>query len=242
MDSTEFWNDIYAQSAAEGDSLVELPNMTDPVLNRALTYFGDVRGHTLIDIGSGRGAASLFFASHGARVISIDLSEVATRNLAAYCRSRDIVNVETHCMAAHELQRLGKVDFIFGSMILHHIEPFEEFARILRATLRPHGKAFFWENNARSSIMIWFRRNIVGRFWIPKYGDDEEFPLMPSEIDELRNYFDVKVEYPYLLLFTLISVYVLRNRFKWPFERLDKFLYRYPSIRQYSYRQYLLLE
>jgi hypothetical protein len=42
------------------------------------------------------------------------------------------------------------------------------------------GRGFFWENNARIKSMIWFRQNIVGKLWVPKFGDSEEFPLTPG--------------------------------------------------------------
>jgi hypothetical protein len=48
--------------------------------------------------------------------------------------------------------------------------------------------------------MIWFRQNIVGKLWVPKHGDSEEFPLTPSEVDEIRKYFEVEIVYPELLL------------------------------------------
>ena len=82
-------------------------------------------------------------------------------------------------MSAQDISKLGKVDFIFGSMILHHIEPFDEFARSLSNVIKPGGKGFFWENSARSKTMIWFRQNMVGKLWLPKYGDQDEFPLTP---------------------------------------------------------------
>jgi len=136
---------------------------------------------------------------------------------------------------------LEKVDYVFGSMILHHIESFQEFSKILRDEIKPGGKAFFWENNAQSKIMIWFRQNIVGKLWVPKYGDPEEFPLTPSKIDELRNVFKVEIEYPELLYFRMISFYIFRGRFMKPFQMLDNYFYRFPKFRKNSYRQYLFL-
>ena len=134
------------------------------------------------------------------------------------------------------------VNFIFGSMILHHIEPFKDFALKLRDTLVDGGKGFFWENNARSNLIIWFRQNIVGKLWIPKYGDYDEFPLTPSEVDELRKYFNINIEYPEFHYFRLISAYFLRFKYHSVFKSIDDKLYKYPSIRKYSYRQYVLLD
>jgi len=218
-----------------------MPDLNDPVLLMALEHFGSVENKTVIDLGCGRGATSLFFAYHGADVISVDLSEVAISNLRKYCKDNEIENVRPIKCSAQEISNIGTADFIFGSMILHHIEPFGEFAKSLREVIEPRGKGFFWENNARSKLMIWFRQNIVGRFWVPKYGDRDEFPLTPNEVDQLRNFFSVKIEYPELLFFRMISSYLLRGRLGGPFRFLDEYCYRYPSLRQYSYRQYVFI-
>ena len=130
---------------------------------------------------------------------------------------------------------------VFGSMILHHLEPFAEFAARLRRAMPPQAKAFFWENNARSRLLIWFRNHVIGKLWIPKHGDPDEHPLTPCEVDELRKRFELDVEYPELALFRMIPLYLLRGRCMPPFAWLDRVCYRLPAIRRYSYRQYLLL-
>jgi 2-polyprenyl-3-methyl-5-hydroxy-6-metoxy-1,4-benzoquinol methylase len=241
MQATEFWDDLFSKGQEGNYSRVAMPDLKDPILQTALAHFGDVKNKTIIDLGCGRGATSLFFASLGANVISIDLSGIAIKNLSEYCQSNSIGNVRPIKLAAHEIGTLGKVDYVFGSMILHHIEPFGEFAKILRDTIKPGGKAFFWENNAQSKTMIWFRQHIVGKLWVPKFGDPDEFPLMPSEVDQLRKHFSVKVENPELLYFRLISTYLLRGRLKKPFQALDQYFYKFPKFRKYSYFQYLFL-
>jgi acyl-CoA thioester hydrolase len=59
-----------------------------------------------------------------AGVFSVDFSEIAIKNLTQYCQDNHIRNVTPMKMPAHEISKLGKVDFVFGSMVLHHIEPF----------------------------------------------------------------------------------------------------------------------
>jgi 2-polyprenyl-3-methyl-5-hydroxy-6-metoxy-1,4-benzoquinol methylase len=218
-----------------------MPDPHNKELGRAYEHFGDLNGRTLIDVGSGRGASSLFFASKGANVISVDQSAVATRNLSEYCEKRQIKNVRPVQLSAFQLSQVGPADFVFGAMILHHLEPFPKFAAELRAAMRPGGKAFFFENSARSPLLIWFRENLVGRLWVPKYGDYDEFPLTPAEVDELRRHFAVQVEIPELLFFRKISIYLLRNHLRAPFAWADRAGYRFRWLRKYSYHQYLCL-
>lgn len=235
-----FWDDLFSQGESCSYTRVEMPDAQDAKLLRAHRHFGDVTGKTVLDVGCGRGATSLFFAQHGAQVISIDISAVAIDNLKRYCAENQIPNVTAIQMPAQRINELGPVDFVFGAMILHHIEPFAEFAQTLRQTLKPGGKAFFWENNASSSFMMWCREHIAGRFGIPKHGDAKEHPLTPDEVHTLDAHLDVEVEYPELLYFRMCSTYFLGGRFEAPFKALDDFFYRYPQFRKRSYRQYLL--
>ncbi|MGL5942906.1 MAG: class I SAM-dependent methyltransferase [Waterburya sp.] len=241
MQATEFWDNIFCKGQESEYSRVEMPNLKDPILQRALQHFGSVENKTIIDLGCGRGSTSLFFAYYGANVISVDLSEVAIANLTRYCQNEGIQNITPVKISAQKISKLEQADFIFGSMILHHIEPFDEFAKNLKNVLKSGGKGFFYENNARSKMMIWFRQNIVGKLWVPKYGDPDEFPLMPNEVDEIRKYFSVETEYPELVFFNMISTYLLRGYFGSPFQMLDNYFYKYPAFRKYSYRQYLCI-
>src|SRR5262245_43128880 len=91
------------------------------ILESALAHFGDVRGKTLLELGSGPGAASLFFAARGANVIAVDVSPRAIAELTAACARQGITNLRAVCMSANAIDEIGPVDFIYGSMILHHI-------------------------------------------------------------------------------------------------------------------------
>lgn len=231
----DFWNNVYSSYSTR------IPDETDPMLLTAIEYFGDIRNARLLDVGCGNGRSSLFFAKRGANVIAIDISEVAIQNLSQFCQQHEIHNITPIHYSALNIAELGPFDFVFGNMILHHLEPFEMFARSLRAGLTPNGKAYFRENNAFSSLLIWFRENLVGKLGIPKGGDDEEFPLTPQEVEILKKYFVVDVEYPELLFFRLASEYLLRGRLHSLMNRLDAYYFQFSNLRRYSYRQNLFL-
>jgi SAM-dependent methyltransferase len=228
------WDTVYA--ATDYSRRAELH-----VLEPALAYFGDVRTKTVLDLGSGPGAASLFFAARGANVIAVDVSPRAIDELRATCDREGITNVRAVCAPALSIDEIGAVDFVYGSMILHHIEPFADFAKRLREVLKPGGRAFFYENNAMSRVLIWFREHVVGRLWIPKYGDPEEFPLTPAELDVLRRHFTVEVQYPEMLFFALASQYLFGGAAGRQLRGVDQFLYRHRVGLKYSYRQFVML-
>jgi len=235
MSSESFWNDIYSYNPTC------IPNEDDPVLLTALDYFGDVSGVRLLDLGCGDGRSSLFFAKRGANVVSIDTSAVSIENLSQFCQANGINNITPIQCSAFDIGSLEPFDLVFGTMILHHLEPFADFAKVLRSSMVSSGKAYFYENSAFSGLLIWFRNNIVGKYGIPKFGDDDEFPLMPEEVEHLKNHFNVKIVHPELLFFRLASLYALKGKLHGLTNKLDEYFFQFPSFRKYSYRQNLFL-
>ena len=229
MTAQDHWEGIYAEGAPHEVS------DSDRVGAAALAHLGDVRGKRLLDVGSGRGAYSIFFARHGAHVTALDASENATATLTRL----DIPGV--HPVSGDAFTIEGPYDLVFGQMILHHLEPFATFAGTLRTAIVPGGRGFFYENNAMSDTLMWCRRHLAGRGWIPKYGDADEYPLQSSEVDLLREHFTVEVEYPEMFMARLASAYLLRGRGKDAATRLDESLYRIRFLRRFSYRQYVKL-
>jgi SAM-dependent methyltransferase len=237
MRTAQFWNEAFREDKEAWNPDHNLQKAVDAATN----HFGPLEGKRLIDLGCGRGATSLYFARLGATVISIDQSEVAISQLARYCQTQGIDTVEPIVGDVLDITRYAPVDFVFGSMILHHVDPFDEFPAALRQTLRAEGRCFFFENNASSKALMWFRDHVVGKFGIPKYGDSEEHPLTRRELDALRTYFDVRQVFPYLVYFHLMSVYLFRRRFNKICDWLDRVAYGIPALRRSSYRQYIYL-
>lgn len=85
MSSIEFWDNMFAQGQNYAYSSIEMPDLKSPILQAALSHFGNLQNKSIIDLGCGSGSNSLFFASQGANVISVDLSKVAIENLTKYC-------------------------------------------------------------------------------------------------------------------------------------------------------------
>lgn len=221
-----FWDETFTSLRTDGRG---------PTVARALNFFGDVEGKTLLELGCGVGTEARMFAERGARVIAIDTSPIAVERAKEF-------GIDARVMDAMDITSLGEFDFVFGAMVLHHIEPFNEFAAILRKSVRPGGKAFFTENNGRNCLLMWCRDNLTGRFGIPKLGDDDEHPLTPAEINMLHQHFAVDVSYPSLLLFGLASTYLTGKRFGRALTAIDHGLYRLPFLRPYGYRQDILLD
>ena len=172
---------------------------------------GDVAGRKVLDIGCGNGFLSVYLARKGARVTAIDTSPAAveaTRRLASH--NGVSPELETRVLSAASLRDLdASYDLVVGRFILHHIEPFDDFVRLLSHVIGPGGRGVFLENNARNPILIICRKLLVGRFGIPNYGDAEEHPFEPREIRTLKETFSsVHLHYPEFMFFELMAPYL----------------------------------
>lgn len=235
-----FWDDYWDRDASVTEGRID-PSSEESIAT-ALQYFGDIRGKKIIDLGCGPGLTSLRFAEAGAEVYALDISERAIQHVRRIAAARGLANLHAVHGDVKALAPFGKFDFIYGKFILHHIEPFRDFAWEMACCMAPGGKGFFSENNAASRALVWARNHLVGKLWIPKYGDPDEFPLTPQEVDELRLHFKVTQRYPEMFLFSLVGIYLFRNRLTKPFEALDAWCKRHDVLRRYSYRQDLYLE
>lgn len=236
MSSTDYWDQIHGGKDKRAATPLKKTN-----LDAAIAHFGDLRGKRLLDLGFGNGDASVHFASLGAHVTALDTSPVAVERLSETARSMGLDNLRPVCADVRCLADYGPADFVFGSMILHHISPFDEFADNLGKVLAPSGKAYFFENSANSRLLMWFRAHLVGRYGIPKMGDPEEYPLTRQSINLLRRYFDVRIEHPEMMFLSLISTYFLRNKAAGSFRWMDKQLHAVKPLRSLSYRQSIVL-
>lgn len=230
-----FWDNQFSQAG------IAVPQHLPNYLDRGLAFFGPVAGRKILDIGCGLGDNAIALARLGAVVTAIDTSSVAIAKINAYARAEGLA-IEGVVCDAMELAALGPFDIVIGAMILHHLEPFAEFCTALNAALALGGRAFFYENNAASRLLVWCRQNVAGRFGIAKYGDDVEFPLTPQEVDLLRQHFRVSQEFPEMVFFKLASLYLLKGRAGKMSAAVDDFLFRHDIMKSFSYRQLLMIE
>ena len=88
------------------------------------------------------------------------------------------------------------------------------------------------------------RSNIVGKFGIPKYGDDEEYPFEPREIELLKNHVgSVNLYYPTFTFFRKLNTYIFKHKRKFKlfmnfFTLIDDVIKNsFPIFHKYSYLQ-----
>lgn len=207
---------------------------------------GDVKDKNVLEVGCGTGKLSVFLATRGANVTSTDFTKNALENTRALAEHNNVADRITLAQVdGLDLKSLGqKYDLVVGRFVLHHIEPFNTFVDVLHDVMTEDGRGIFMENNSRNPFLMFARKNLAGKMGIPRYGDDEEYPLEPREIEMIEKRFTKVVQhFPELVFFKKLDTYIFRHKRlfapllkvnKW----LDASLYTVvPGSRKYSYLQ-----
>src|SRR5262249_29611604 len=116
------------------------------------------------------------------------------------------------------------------------------FAREMARVLAPRGHAVFSENCANNPLLMFARNRLCGRFGIPKWSTDDEYPLTREKIAEIGSAFRrVHVEFPEFLFLHFLDAKLFASRrplVTRVCRGFDAGVHRYlPSLRRYSYRQ-----
>jgi ubiquinone/menaquinone biosynthesis C-methylase UbiE len=110
----------------------------------AATVLGDIRGKRLLDYGCGQGEESCYFATKGANVFGIDISEVGVR-VARERLAANGLKGEFAVMNCLEMTFPDEsFDIVHGMGILHHVG-LRDGLREIKRVLKPGGLAIFLE-------------------------------------------------------------------------------------------------
>lgn len=205
----------------------------------------DLTGVRILDCACGMGFLSILLARKGAEVDAFDISAKSvecTRERA----KRNGLEKQIHVIqSSFEDLPLPpeRFDFVIGKNILHHIHHLEPVTERIYGLLKPGGRAIFYELSAANPVLMFFRRNVIGRTRaIPKLGTPDEHPITAEEINILSRVFHGKchVSYPKFRFFVKLDRQVFRERVRLIsllFETMDQAVYRFlPPLRKYSYK------
>lgn len=186
----------------------------------------NVKGKRVLEYGCGPGSASFELAGNGASVTAIDISEVAidlTRKQAA----EEGLKIECLVMDAENLKFAdNSFDLICGSGILHHLDLKSSYREINR-TLKPNGKAVFFEPLGHNPVINLYRK------LTPKMRTDDEHPLLMSDIKLAESYFE-EVQVNHFNLTSTLSTFL--PFLQKPLQSLDSFLFRIiPALKKHSW-------
>lgn len=205
---------------------------------------GDVDGKHIMDAGCGIGNTAIMLTRRGATVQGFDVDDEVLQKAQQIAAANGLSVEYTKQWFETINYPDASFDLAFGSCVIHHVE-IDKAAQQLGRVLKPGGRAVFIENSGRNPLLMFARSNIVGRFGVPKHGDDEEeHPLRDDEIETLRQNFPGKVivHFPALVLFRLVDYYIFRRRSTFLtnlMRGLDRAVGSIHWLRRYSYFQIL---
>lgn len=194
-----------------------------------------------LEYGCGMGSHSQYIARHGAaRVVGIDISDVAIANARGEAIAGGLPNAEYHRMNAEQLDFPdNSFDLICGTAILHHLDLERAYSEIARV-LRPGGLAVFMEPLGHNPLINLYRH------LTPTLRTVDEHPLMMRDVTLARRYF-AAVSPRYFVLQTLAAVpFHGRHYFRRllsVLEASDAMLFRFlPFTRRYAWQVVVALE
>lgn len=177
--------DWYAAQARSGS----LRRFLDHLARGLLEMAGDVSGKRVLDAGCGEGHVARLFASHGARVVGVDISP-RLLELARSFEAEDPGEIEfiqadlANGLASHR----GVFDLATANMVLDDCEDLAAVFATLADALKPNGRLLLSLNNpyalaARSKVDDYFASGTVSQ----TFGTDQsefEVPFFYRTLEE----------------------------------------------------------
>ncbi|HVB81203.1 MAG TPA: class I SAM-dependent methyltransferase [Candidatus Binataceae bacterium] len=135
---------------------------SNPYLDRQ--YFNQFAGKRVLEIGCGAGPATCLFASFGAAITSVDLTQSAVEMTHLHEPRATVLQMDAEALTFAD----ASFDHVFSWGVIHHTaNPTKAFGEIARV-LRPGGTALLMVYN-RASLRYWIKGAIWlflrGRLW-----------------------------------------------------------------------------
>jgi ubiquinone/menaquinone biosynthesis C-methylase UbiE len=236
-----YW-DAQASQISDSDLAAECVK-SEPLDECRKRLLGDLTGKKVLDVGCGMGLWSAYLATSGAEVWAIDISPQSVEMAKRRAILRGVGDrVTASVMSAMDMQFPdGYFDVVHGQDIIHHLDA-DKFGREVQRVLACGGRAVFSENCANNPVLMFARNQICGRWGIPKWSSDDEYPLTRARLKAFSQFFqECTVEYPEFVCFHFVDAKLFRykNRFvSWACHGMDHLIYcALPVLRPLSYRQ-----
>jgi 2-polyprenyl-3-methyl-5-hydroxy-6-metoxy-1,4-benzoquinol methylase len=214
-DEADFANQDYAPWANDLEinrdmfRRYQLPSNLSEWRQMSALMMGDVAGKSLLDFGCGMGEESIYFARLGARVTSIDISEVGIATLKKRAAHHQL-DIRAYEMRGDPTSfDHNSFDIVHGLGILHHLGIEQGLAEV-RRILRPGGIGVFLEpmGNSRTieAVKTWLMTHArsVGTF---DHVTDHEHNLTWAEVRSATRQFSEAITFPYHLLYRLKRIF-----------------------------------
>jgi len=116
--------------------------ISEAVLDLHRQWMGDLSGKRVLDLGCYSGnALSLYLAGSAGYYLGIDLSSAGIQRLRARLDDHGLTSAEVRAVDFLSPEfRYEPFDLVYAYSVIHHFGHFDEFLRVLSATLKPGGQ------------------------------------------------------------------------------------------------------
>jgi 2-polyprenyl-3-methyl-5-hydroxy-6-metoxy-1,4-benzoquinol methylase len=203
------FHDAWAGSTPIEDVLVhesfEAPTALE---NRfILSHMGNLKGKRLLDVGSGLGESSVYFALQGAHVTMTDVSAGMMQAARRLARKYG-VEVEGILSSAEQLNVPAETyDFVYIANTIHHVQDRDALFQKIHRALKPGGRFFSYDPLAYNPAINVYRRMAT------KVRTEDESPLTIADLELAKKYFpNVKHRQFWILTLLLFGKYYAVDR------------------------------
>jgi len=238
-DRESHFHDAWAQSTKLETAMVrecfEAP--TAPENQFILRHMGPLAGKRVLDVGSGLGESSVYFAMRGAQVTAMDLSPQMV-SFAVELGKRYGVELEGIVSAGESLNiPENHYDFVYLGNVLHHVTDKEALFRQIHRALKSGGRFYAIDPLAYNPVINVYRRMATA------VRTEDERPLTFRDVGLARRFF-VKVGHRefWILTLSLFVKYYLIDRLHPNAERYWKLILKEKNLRLWWWQPLRLVD
>ena len=148
-----------------------------------LSRMGELKGKRLLDVGSGLGESSVYFALQGARVTMADISPGMVQAGQKIAKKYG-VEVEGIVSSAEELDVPAEsYDLVYIANTIHHVQNRELLFQKIHRALKPGGRFFSFDPIAYNPVINVYRRMAT------EVRTEDESPLTARDLKLATKYF-----------------------------------------------------
>jgi len=179
------FHDAWASSTKLEDVLVhecfEAPTALENQF--ILRKMGNLAGKTILDIGAGLGESSVYFALHGAKVTTTDISPMMVGKVLQLAWKFG-VEMQGIVSTAESLNvPENHFDFVYIANTIHHVHDRAQLFSQIRRVLKPGGSFFSFDPLAYNPAINLYRRMAT------EVRTPDESPLTRADLKLARTYF-----------------------------------------------------